>query len=62
MLWFERPPDSRRTLENRLNQNELSEIGADGEPGIAHLANEIGLACYQSNNLLLTKTDFTQAL
>jgi hypothetical protein len=40
----------------------LSQLLADGEPGIANLADEIGLACEEPDNLVFAKAKFAEAV
>jgi hypothetical protein len=45
-----------------LDHDKLSKLLADSQTRIAHLADEISLACQQSNNLVFAKTKFAQAI
>jgi len=47
---------------NRLNENAFGQLCADAEPGIADLANDIGLATHQLYLLFFTEAHFTQAM
>ena len=45
-----------------LDQDQLSQLLADGEPGIANLADEIRLAGEEPDNLVFTKAEFAQSV
>ena len=45
-----------------LDHNQLSQLLADGEPGITNLANEIGLAGEEPNDLVFAKAKFSKPI
>jgi hypothetical protein len=47
---------------NRLNENAFGQLCADAEPGIADLANDIGLVTHEFYLLFFTEAHFTQAM
>jgi hypothetical protein len=47
---------------NRLHENEVSQLRANGQPRIANQANKIRLAGKQPNDLFLAQPDFAQAV
>jgi hypothetical protein len=60
-----KPHEGRELVQNRferLDHDQLSQLLADGEAGVANLANEIGLAGQEPDNLVFTKAKFAQAV
>jgi hypothetical protein len=51
-----------QSLFDWLDHDQLSQLLADGEAGIADLANEIGLAGEEPDNLVFAKAEFTEAV
>src|SRR5258706_705649 len=47
---------------NRLNENAFCQLCADAEPGVADLANDVGLVTHQFYLLFFTEAHFTQAM
>jgi hypothetical protein len=45
-----------------LDENDSGKLFADGEARVAHLANEIGLAGQQPNDLIFAKAELAQAV
>jgi len=50
-----------RSVLDRFDQYSLGNLLADAQPGIAYLANEIGLATDDPDALLLSQSQFTQS-
>jgi len=53
------PPSHCRA--HRFHEDDFGQLLADGEPGIADLADVIGLAGKQPNNLVFAEAEFAQA-
>jgi len=47
---------------NEFDEDELGELCADGEAGVANLADEIGLAGEETNHLIFPEAEFAQAI
>jgi hypothetical protein len=47
--------------EHGLNHDDAGELFADGESGIADLANETGLAREEADDLVLAEAEFAEA-
>jgi hypothetical protein len=55
----------RKLVQNRfegLDHDQLCQLLADGEAGVADLADEIGLAGEEPDNLVFAKAEFAQAV
>jgi hypothetical protein len=60
-----KPMSGRKSVQSRfqwLDQDQLSQLLADGKPSIAHLADEIGLAGEEPDDLVLAKAEFAQPI
>ncbi len=60
-----KPRSGRKLIQSGFepfDQDQLSQLLADGEAGIAKLADEIGLAGEKPDNLVLAKTELAQAV
>jgi hypothetical protein len=55
-------PVDGRFCKDRLNHDQLSELLADGEAGIADLADEIIAAGNETDHLILAEPDFAEAI
>ena len=47
---------------DRFNQNRLGQLFADGESSVAHLADKIGLAGEQLDNVVLAKSQLAESI
>jgi len=50
-----------RSVLDRFDQYRLGDLLADAEPGIAYLANEVGLTADDPDALLLSQPQFAQS-
>jgi len=60
-----KPVSGRKLVQSRfewLDHDQLSQLLADGEAGIANLADEIGLAGEVPDNLVFAQAEFAQAV